>query len=99
MKNSAPVSTLRYHSGASWVALIQHLGVDSKSSAVFCDTVFEAFRRLAPFSLSPDHFASHDDVGEAIVVHARDAAGVVEDALHHSSLNALTVSSEEDLEV
>ena len=32
-------------------------------------------------------------------MHARDAAGVVEDALHHSSLNALTVSSEEDLEV
>ena len=32
-------------------------------------------------------------------MHARDAAGVVEDALHHSSLNRLTVSSEEDLEV
>ena len=75
------------------------LGVDSEGSAVFRDTVFEAFRRLAPFSLPPDHFASHDDVGEAIVVHARDAAGVVEDTLHHSSLNALTVSSEEDLEV
>ena len=55
------------------------LGVDSEGSAVFRDTVFEAFRRLAPFSLPPDHFASHDDVGEAIVVHARDAAGVVED--------------------
>ena len=67
------------------------LGVDSEGSAVFRDTVFEAFRRLAPFSLPPDHFASHDDVGEAIVVHARDAAGVVEDALHHSGLNALTV--------
>ena len=26
MKTSAPVSTLRYHSGASWAALIQHLG-------------------------------------------------------------------------
>ena len=51
------------------------LGVDSEGSAVFRDTVFEAFRRLAPFSLPPDHFASHDDVGEAIVVHARDAAG------------------------
>ena len=75
------------------------LGVDSEGSAVFRDTVFEAFRRLAPFSLPPDHFASLDDVREAIVVHARDAAGVVEDALHHSSLNALTVSSEEDLEV
>ena len=75
------------------------LGVDSEGSAVFRDTVFEAFRRLAPFSLPPDHFASHDDVGEAIVVHARDAAGVVEDTLHHSSLNALTVSFEEDLEV
>ena len=75
------------------------LGVDSEGSAVFRDTVFEAFRRLAPFSLPPDHFASDDDVGEAIVVHARDAAGVVEDTLHHSSLNALTVSSEEDLEV
>ena len=76
------------------------LGVDSEGSAVFRDTVFEAFRRLAPFSLPPDNFASHGDVGEAIVVHARDAAGVVEDALHHSnSLNALTVSSEEDLEV
>ena len=75
------------------------LRVDSEGSAVFRDTVFEAFRRLAPFSLPPDHFASHDDVGEAIVVHARDAAGVVEDALHHSGLNALTVSSEEDLEV
>ena len=74
------------------------LGVDSEDSAVFRDTVFEAFRRLAPFSLPPDHFASHDDVGEAIVVHARDAAGVVEDALHYSSLNALTVSFEEDLE-
>ena len=62
--------------------------------------MFEAFRRLATFFLPPDNFASHDDVGEAIVVHARDAAGVVEDALHHSSsLNALTVSSEEDLEV
>ena len=48
------------------------LGVDSESSAVFHDTVFEAFRRLSPFSLPPDHFASHDDVGEAIVVHARD---------------------------
>ena len=56
------------------------LGVDSEGSAVFRDTVFEAFRRLAPFSLPPDHFASHDDVEEAIVVHARDAAGVVEDA-------------------
>ena len=57
------------------------LGIDSEGSAVFRDTVFEAFRRLAPFSLPPDHFASHDDVGEAIVVHARDAAGVVEDTL------------------
>ena len=77
------------------------LGVDFEGSAVFRDTAFEAFRRLAPFSLPPDHFASHDDVEEAIaiVVHARDAAGVVEDALHHSSLNALTVSPEEDLEV
>ena len=37
------------------------LGVDSEGSAVFRDTVFEAFRRLAPFSLPPDHFASHDD--------------------------------------
>ena len=73
------------------------LGVDSEGSAVLRDTVFEVFRRL--FSLPPDHFASHDDVGEAIVVHARDAAGVVEDALHHSSLNALTVSPAEDLEV
>ena len=44
------------------------LGVDSEGSAVFRDTVFEAFRRLAPFSLPPDHFATHDDVGEAIVV-------------------------------
>ena len=43
------------------------LGVDSEGSAVFRDTVFEAFRRLAPFSLPPDHFATHDDVGEAIV--------------------------------
>ena len=75
------------------------LGVDSEGSAVFRDTGFEAFRRLAPFSLPPDHFASHDDVREAIVVHARDSAGVVEDALHHSSLNALTVSPEEELEV
>ena len=58
------------------------LGVDSEGSAVFRHTMFEAFRRLAPFSLPPDHFASHDDVGEAIVVHARDATGVVEDALH-----------------
>ena len=61
------------------------LGVDSEGSAVFHNTVFEAFRKLAPFSLPPDHFASHDDVEEAIVVHARDAAGVVKDALHHSS--------------
>ena len=75
------------------------LGVDSEVSAVFRDTVFEAFRRLTPFSLPPDHFATHDDVGEAVVVHAGNAAGVVEDALHHSSLNALTVSPEEDLEV
>ena len=76
------------------------LGVDSEGSAVFRDTMFEAFRRLAPFSLPPDHFATHDDVGEAIVVHARDATGVVEDALHHSSLNALlTVSPEEDLDM
>ena len=42
------------------------LGVDSEGSAVFCDTVFETFRRLAPFSLPRDHFASHDDVGEAM---------------------------------
>ena len=69
MKTSAPVSTLRYHSGASWAAFIQHLGSIPKA------------------------------VQYAIVVHARDAAGVVEEALHHSSLNALTVSSEEDLEV
>ena len=75
------------------------IGVDSEGSAVFRDTVFEAFRRLAPFSLSPDHDATHDDVEEAIVVRAHDAAGVVEDALRHSSLNALTVSPEEDLEV
>ena len=60
------------------------LGVDSEGSAVFRDTVFEAFHRLAPFSLPPDYFASHDDVGEAIVVHARDAAGVVEDASCYS---------------
>ena len=99
MKTSAPISTLRYHSGASWAARIHHLGVDSEGSTVFRDTVFEAFRRLAPFYPPPDHFATHDDVGEAIVVHARDAAGVVEDALHHSSLNPLTVSPEEDLEV
>ena len=59
------------------------LGVDSEGSAVFRNTVFEAFRRLAPFSLPSDHSASHDDVGEAIVVHARDAAGVVKDALDH----------------
>ena len=75
------------------------LGVDSEGSAVLCDTVFEAFRRLAPFPFLPDYFATHDDVGEAIVVHARDAAGVVEHARHHSSPNALTVSPEEDLEV
>ena len=55
------------------------LGVDSEGSAVFRDMMFEAFRRLAPFSLPLDHFASNGDVGEAIVVHARDAAGVVEE--------------------
>ena len=75
------------------------IGIDSEGSTVFRDTVFEAFRRLAPFSLPSDHFTTHGDVEEAIVEHARDAAGVVEDALHHSSLNALTVSPEEDLEV
>ena len=75
------------------------LGVDSEGSAVFRDTVFEAFRRLAPFSLPPNHFTTHDDFGEAIVVLARDAAGVMEDALHHSILNALTVSPKEGLEV
>ena len=68
------------------------LGVDSEGSAVFRDTVFEAFRRLAPFSLPPDRFASHDDVGEAIVVHARDAAGVVEDALHHSYCTLILIT-------
>ena len=80
MKTSAPVSTLRYHS-VRCILGGPHptLGVDSEGSAVFRDTVFEAFRRLAPFFLHPDHFASHDDVGEAIVVHARDAAGVVEE--------------------
>ena len=93
MKTSAPVSTLRYHSGASWAALIQHLGSIPKAvqySVTRCSRRFAGWP-LAPFSLPPDHFASHDDVGEAIVVHARDAAGVVEDTLHHSSLNALTV--------
>ena len=59
--------------------------------------MFEAFRRLAPFSLPPDHFATHDDVGEAIVVHARDAAGVVEDARHHSStFSVLSVLATEE---
>ena len=96
MKTSAPVSTLRYHSGASWAARIQHLTWGRFRRQC---TVLEAFRRLALFSLPPDHFATHDDVGEAVVVHARDAADVEEDALHHSSLNALTVSPEEDLEV
>ena len=99
MNISAPVSTLRwYHSGASWAARIQHLGSIPKAVQY---SVTRCSRRFAgwPHFLSPDHFASHDDVGEAIVVHARGAAGVMEDALHHSSLNALTVSPEEDLEV
>ena len=101
MNISAPVSTLRwYHSGRCILGGPHPtLGVDSEGNAVFRDTVSKAFRRLAPFSLPPDHFARHADVGEAIVVHARGAAGVMEDALHHSSLNALTVSPEEDLEV
>ena len=73
MKTSAPVSTLRYHSsGASWAALIQHLGSIPKAVQY----------SVTRFSLSSDHFASHDDVGEAIVVHARDAAGVVEARIH-----------------
>ena len=42
MKTSAPVSILRYHSGASWAALIQHLG--SIPKAVQCSGfVFIAF--------------------------------------------------------
>ena len=99
MKTSAPVSTLRYHSGASWAARNQHLGSIPKAVQYSVTRCSRRFAGWPPFSLPHDHFATHDDVGEAIVVHARDAAGVVEDALHHGSLNALTVSPEEDLEV
>ena len=89
IKTSAPVSYFTVPLRCILGGPHPTLGVDSEGSAVFRDTVFEAFRRLAPLSLPPDHFASHhDDVGEAIVVHARGAAGVVEDAFHHSSLNA-----------
>ena len=76
MKTSAPVSTLTVPLRCILGGHHPTLGVDSEGSAVFRDTVFEAFHRLAPFSLPPDHFASHDDVGEAIVVHARDAVYV-----------------------
>ena len=57
MKTSAPVSTLRYHSGASWAALIQHLGSIPKAvqySVTRCSRRVAGWPRfLFPPTISP----------------------------------------------
>ena len=57
MKTSAPVSALRYHSGPSWAALIQHLGSIPKAvqySTTRCSRRFAGWPRfLFPPTISP----------------------------------------------
>lgn len=61
--------------------------------------MLQAFRGLVWLCLPSEHYSTHDDVGEALVVHAPDAAGVQKGSPYRGNLGANSASPLEELAV